>query len=148
MKPSVNEKASANAKTYANAKGSEKAKAYANAKAHANAGSSANTKSSANVKAPGAASSAKERAQAGGLNNAGTNAQAQAGMLTQQQALEIALQHAGVKAQDISRQRIKLDYEHGRQVYEIEFNVGWTEYSYDVDAANGEILSFEMDMDD
>ena len=70
------------------------------------------------------------------------------GTITDRQALEIALQHAGVQESSISRQEIKMDYEHGKQVYEVGFHVGRTEYDYDIDAANGEILEFEVDTDD
>ena len=70
------------------------------------------------------------------------------GTITDRQALEIALQHAGVQESSISRQEIKMDYEHGKQVFEVGFHVGRTEYDYDIDAASGEILEFEVDTDD
>ena len=43
----------------------------------------------------------------------------------------------------------KLDYEDGRQVYEIKFYVsdssGYTEYDYEIDAATGKIVSYDHD---
>ena len=43
----------------------------------------------------------------------------------------------------------KLDYEDGRQVYEIEFYVsgssGYTEYDYEIEAATGKIVSYDHD---
>ena len=40
------------------------------------------------------------------------------------------------------------DYEHGTAVYEIEWKVGRTEYSYEINASTGEVVSYEMDYDD
>ncbi|MCD8129107.1 MAG: PepSY domain-containing protein, partial [Oscillospiraceae bacterium] len=39
----------------------------------------------------------------------------------------------------------KLDRDDGVYVYEVEFTVGWLEYEYEIDAASGSILSFEID---
>ena len=33
-------------------------------------------------------------------------------------------------------------------VYEIEWKVGWTEYTYEINASTGEGVSYEMDYDD
>lgn len=68
--------------------------------------------------------------------------------ITDQQALQIALKAAGVKEAEISRVRTGLDYEHGRKVYEVHFNVGWTEYEYDIDVNTGEIVKYDIDIDD
>ncbi|MDD6619515.1 MAG: PepSY domain-containing protein [Eubacteriales bacterium] len=35
----------------------------------------------------------------------------------------------------------KLDYDNGRQVYEIDFHDAQTEYEYDIDSSTGEIVS-------
>lgn len=67
--------------------------------------------------------------------------------LTAEQAKQIALQHAGVAEADTSRMEIGFDYENGRAVYELEWRVGWTEYSYEVDANTGDVLSYERDVD-
>lgn len=40
-----------------------------------------------------------------------------------------------------------MGYENGRRVYEVEFHVGRTEYSYDVDAASLEIISSDKEVD-
>ena len=68
--------------------------------------------------------------------------------ITSQEALQIALKHAGVKEDDISRPKVGMDYEHGRKIYEIGFYVGWTEYDYDIDVDTGEILKFSIEADD
>ncbi len=68
--------------------------------------------------------------------------------ITGQQALQIALKHAKVAENTISRKQIKRDRENGRNVFEVEFHVGRTEYNYDIDAATGAIVEFDVDNDD
>ena len=68
--------------------------------------------------------------------------------ITSQEALQIALKHAGVKESDITRPEVGMDYEQGRKVYEIGFNVGWTEYDYDIDVNTGEVVKYSIDIDD
>ena len=68
--------------------------------------------------------------------------------ITKEAALAIALEHAGVTEDQISWLKNKLDYDNGRKVYEIEFNVGRTEYDYDIDAVSGRILEYSIDNDD
>ena len=66
--------------------------------------------------------------------------------LTQEQALQIALEHAGVAEKDIYLQKAKQDYEHGRQIYELKFYVGRTEYEYEIDAKDGQVLKYDIDL--
>ena len=63
-------------------------------------------------------------------------------------AKQAALQHAGVSESDTCRMETGFDYEHGMAVYEIEWKVDWTEYSYEINASTGEVVSYEMDYDD
>ena len=67
--------------------------------------------------------------------------------LTKQQALDIALKHAGVSQSDVRMTKVKQDYEHGKLVYEIEFRIGRTEYEYEIDAYTGDIRKYDMDND-
>ena len=60
-------------------------------------------------------------------------------------AKEIALDHAGVSASKATFVRAHLDYEDGRRVYDVEFYSGSKEYDYEIDAATGEILSYDFD---
>lgn len=70
------------------------------------------------------------------------------GTLTQDQALEKALAHAGLKKSQVDFvKKVEPDWEHGRKVYEIKFYQGGLEYEYDVDAETGSILKFEKDWD-
>lgn len=79
-----------------------------------------------------------------------TNAPAAAGSSSQigeAQALQIALDHAGVQASDIAFSYVKPDLENGRSVYDVEFYAGNMEYDYEIDASTGQILSFDYDME-
>ena len=80
---------------------------------------------------------------------AAPNTNASAGKVDEAKAKEIALNHAGVKAADATVTKSMLDYEDGRQVYEIEFYVsgssGYTEYDYEIEAATGKIVSYDHD---
>ena len=62
-----------------------------------------------------------------------------------EKAKTIALNHAGVSASDAVFVRAHLDYENGRRVYDVEFYSGSTEYDYEIDAATGDVLSYDYD---
>lgn len=62
-------------------------------------------------------------------------------------ALEAALRHAGVEASSITEKSVELDEEDGTLVYEVEFEVGRTEYHYTVDPTTGEILYSHSEQD-
>ena len=61
------------------------------------------------------------------------------------EAKTIALNHAGVSASNAVFLHAKLDYDDGRRTYEVEFYSGSKEYDYEIDAATGEILSYDFD---
>ncbi len=71
------------------------------------------------------------------------------GQISVEQAKAKALAHAGLTANQVTFVQQHLDWEHGRQVYEIEFytNSGYTEYDYEIDAVNGSVISFDYDAD-
>ena len=68
--------------------------------------------------------------------------------LTEDQAFAIALEHAGLTAEQVSYLNAHLDRDDGRWVYEIEFREGRTEYEYAVNASNGKIVDYDKDWDD
>ncbi|MBR6554103.1 MAG: PepSY domain-containing protein [Clostridia bacterium] len=68
--------------------------------------------------------------------------------LTEDQALAIALGHAGLTEEQVSYLNAHLDRDDGRWVYEIEFREGRTEYEYAVNASNGKIVDYDKDRDD
>ena len=62
------------------------------------------------------------------------------GAVDKDKAQEIALAHAGVKAVDATITKSKLDYDDGRQVYEIEWYANGAKYDYEISVATGEII--------
>ena len=68
--------------------------------------------------------------------------------LTEDQALAIALEHAGLTEEQVSYLNVHLDRDDSRWVYEIEFREGRTEYEYAVNASNGKIVDYDKDWDD
>lgn len=60
-------------------------------------------------------------------------------------AKEAALAHAGVSAGEIREYECELDRDGGLYRYEIKFEVGRTDYEYEIDAVTGMILKAEMD---
>ena len=68
--------------------------------------------------------------------------------LTEEQALAIALEHAGLMEEQLDFSNVHLDRDDGRWVYEIEFREGRTEYEYAVRASDGKIVDFDKDWDD
>lgn len=60
-------------------------------------------------------------------------------------AKQIALEHAGIAEADASYLWVSRDYDDGRLKYEVEFFSGSKEYDYDIDAADGSILSFDSE---
>ena len=71
---------------------------------------------------------------------------AQASEISVEKAKQIALSHAGVGSARFTK--VKIDYENGVKVYEIEFKVGNMEYEYDINAISGEIISSKSEVDD
>ena len=67
------------------------------------------------------------------------------GLIGESRAKEIALQHAGLSSGQVTFFRTQMDWENGRRVYEVEFYSGNTEYDYEIDAATGDILSYDYD---
>ena len=63
------------------------------------------------------------------------------GTVDEAAAQKIALEHAGVKETDATITKSKLDYEDGRQVYDIEWYAGGAKYDYEIATDTGEIIS-------
>ena len=87
-------------------------------------------------------------ASADGANSSGTSSQSTdgSGAITEDQAREIALADAGLTAEEVTFLKTKLDRDDGRLVYDVEFyTADYTEYDYEIDAADGTILSSDFD---
>ncbi len=68
--------------------------------------------------------------------------------ITADEAKAAALSHAGVSADGITRYESKLKQKHNAMIYDISFYTGGYEYEYEIDAATGEVLAWEKDVDD
>ena len=84
-----------------------------------------------------------------GINNnlqlpASNGGQANAETISPEAAQQIALDHAGLKMEDVAGLRTETDYDDGRSHYDVEFHSGDFEYSYEVDKS-GNILKNEKD---
>lgn len=76
----------------------------------------------------------------------GTDTQANAA-ITEEEAKSIALEHAGVAAEEATIYKVKADYDDGRSVYDVEFAVGTTEYDYEISQDTGEVISYDQDVE-
>ncbi|MBP8620255.1 MAG: PepSY domain-containing protein [Firmicutes bacterium] len=65
--------------------------------------------------------------------------------ITPEKAKEIALNHAGVKASDVTGYKSELDWDDGVKVYELEFWAGDYEYDYEINAVTGTVLKSEKE---
>ena len=67
--------------------------------------------------------------------------------ITREAALDIALTAAGLNKENIRELEIELDTENGITVWEIDFESGNMDYSYDINAETGKIVKSEKDKD-
>ena len=100
--------------------------------------SSSQTSSSSSSQASSESSTPKaESSQA-------SSAAESAGLITEEEAAIIAKEHAQVT--DCTLLPVQLDQDDGRQVYDVEFyTADGKEYDYEIDAATGEVLSYDYD---
>ena len=71
-----------------------------------------------------------------------------ASYISEEQAKNAALSHAGVSANTITAYESGLDREHGIMVYDIDFKCEGFEYEYEIDAATGSVLKNQKERDD
>lgn len=70
------------------------------------------------------------------------------GLISVETAKEKALAHAGLSASQVTFVQQKLDWDDGRQVYDIEFYTkDYKEYDYEIDAKTGSVIGFDYDAD-
>ena len=65
----------------------------------------------------------------------------------QEQAVSIALAHAGLSQSQVYGLEAEREREDDHLEYQVEFKAGGMEYSYDIAASDGAILSFEREKD-
>ncbi len=66
-------------------------------------------------------------------------------MISEDEVKAIALKAAGVNEKDAAFTKVAREFDDGREKYEIEFVAGEQEYSYDIDAYNGDIIESERE---
>lgn len=93
----------------------------------------------------GQAATAGNQPDASPSQPAAAQSQGQGQGITEADAKQIALSHADVSESDAAYMKVKLERDHGRDEYDVEFYAGNTEYDYEIDAVTGEILSFDYD---
>ena len=76
-----------------------------------------------------------------------TDADTASSYIGEARAKEIALNHAGLTAGQVTFLQLKLDWENSRQVYEVEFDSGNKEYDYEIDASTGSIVGYDYDIE-
>lgn len=77
-------------------------------------------------------------------NNSSNN---QENYISEVDAKEIALNHAGVNEADTKYLTVKFEYDNGIAEYEIEWDVDRVEYEYEINATTGDIIGFSKDLD-
>ena len=67
--------------------------------------------------------------------------------LTKNEARDIALKHAGVKASEVRDLEVELDRDGGTLHYDVDFEKDGYDYDYEIDAASGKILKSRKERD-
>ena len=68
-------------------------------------------------------------------------------LINEADAKKIVLENANIPEDEVSFLRVHLDREDGRNVYDIEFLSGTTEYDYEIDASTGDIVAYDSDVE-
>lgn len=68
--------------------------------------------------------------------------------ITEEEAKQIALSHAGLTAEQVTFTQSNVDIDDNRQRYDVEFyTVDNKEYDYEIDRYSGDILDWDVDTD-
>ena len=67
------------------------------------------------------------------------------GYISETDARDTALADAGVQASSVTVQKLALDWDDGRVVYDVEFYDREKTYEYEIDAVSGQVIKSEMD---
>ncbi|WP_066716705.1 PepSY domain-containing protein [Clostridium sp. Marseille-P299] len=78
-------------------------------------------------------------------NNSNNTADNSNELITEDEAMAIALKDAGINEADATSLRIKLDTDDGVKEYEIEFYTADKEYDYEINASTGNIISKDVE---
>ena len=69
-------------------------------------------------------------------------------LITEEEAVAIALKAAGFQQTDVTNLHVKLDRDDGIALYEVEFSNAGNEYDYEINAETGAIIESEKDRTD
>ena len=109
---------------------------------------SSNTAVASSTAADASAATDADKAVGAGTieTKAGTNTNSGTEIISEEDAKTNALTHAGLTSDQVTFVKNKLDYENGRQVYDVEFyTADYKEYDYEIDALTGEVLSYDYE---
>ena len=101
---------------------------------------SSNTSANVNTNSANTNIAQENTSSQNNINNNNTNAK-----ITSDKAKEIALNHSNLSKNQVSYINAHSDYDDGIQVYDVSLYVNDVEYSYEINAQNGNIVSYEMD---
>lgn len=78
--------------------------------------------------------------------NTESNNNTESSPISEEQAKEAALTHAGLTSDQITFVKVGIDRDNGKEKYEVEFYTnGRNEYDYEIDLYTGEILDYDYD---
>ena len=96
--------------------------------------------------APVAEDESKGKDQKGSGDDAAAAGEKQTEMISIDEAKAIALEKAGLSAEDVTFKKAKLEHDDGEVTFEIKFYIkGQKEYEYEIDAYSGTILEEEIE---
>ena len=75
------------------------------------------------------------------------NTQQSSGDIGSDKAQKIALDHAGYTADEVYALKSERDYENGRDIYDVSFEVEGYDFDYDIDRATGDIIKNKKEPD-
>lgn len=81
---------------------------------------------------------------------AGTMAAQMAGQtsgITVDEAKNMAMDHSGVKKEEVQFIQVNTDWDDGKQLYEVEFSANGKEYDYEISTQDGTIVSYSVDQE-
>lgn len=81
------------------------------------------------------------------ITNQTTNNNANTSEITEEEAKESALKHANLSSDQVTFVKTKMDVDNGVKKYDVEFYYENKEYDYEIDASNGQVISYDYDTD-
>ena len=79
--------------------------------------------------------------------NTNTNSNTSSNKISADKAKKIALNHANLTSNQVSYVQVEADFDDYTPSYDVEFYYNNVEYSYEINANDGNIISFEKDID-